>query len=241
MNLGTRAPKQAPPLPSPSVRRRAPRSARNSRRASRPISRVVQPSGVAIRPIQLASLHLDQVALPSPPDFSQFVKAPNHNPEPVPHPPSRRHISAPSLDLHYPFATRAAPSAVVDPRFRPEQETRAFDPEPDPRSRFAPSSQARVQAAPRAPASRVAPPFYHKSSRTHTAPASNLAAWKAHFLADRTRRANLQVLPRYTEDQIFVRTGADVARVREHAKDWVEAEVGARASWRATKSDFGEP
>ncbi|KAA0037624.1 hypothetical protein E6C27_scaffold277G002860 [Cucumis melo var. makuwa] len=60
-------------------------------------------------------------------------------------------------------------------------------------------------------------------------------------LAVRIRRANLQVLPRDTEDQIFVPTGAHVARVREHARDWVEAEVGAKASWRATKSDRGEP
>ncbi|KAA0061125.1 hypothetical protein E6C27_scaffold348G00410 [Cucumis melo var. makuwa] len=57
----------------------------------------------------------------------------------------------------------------------------------------------------------------------------------------RTRRANLQVLPRDIEDQIFVLTGAHVARVRERARDWVEAEVGAKASWRATRSDRGEP
>ncbi|KAA0025810.1 hypothetical protein E6C27_scaffold34G00620 [Cucumis melo var. makuwa] len=60
-------------------------------------------------------------------------------------------------------------------------------------------------------------------------------------LAVRTRRVNLQVLPRDTEDQIFVPTGAHVARVRERARDWVEAEVGAKASWRATISDRGEP
>ncbi|KAA0031893.1 hypothetical protein E6C27_scaffold218G00100 [Cucumis melo var. makuwa] len=50
-----------------------------------------------------------------------------------------------------------------------------------------------------------------------------------------------RVLPRDTEDQIFVPTGAHVARVRERARDWVEAEVGAKASWRATRSDRGEP
>ncbi|TYK29015.1 hypothetical protein E5676_scaffold120G001260 [Cucumis melo var. makuwa] len=44
-----------------------------------------------------------------------------------------------------------------------------------------------------------------------------------------------------TEDRIFVPTGAHVARVRERARDWVEAEVGAKASWRATRSDRGEP
>ncbi|TYK27732.1 hypothetical protein E5676_scaffold225G00820 [Cucumis melo var. makuwa] len=49
------------------------------------------------------------------------------------------------------------------------------------------------------------------------------------------------MLPQDTEDQIFVPTGAHVARVRERARDWVEAEVGAKASWRATRSDRGEP
>ncbi|TYK03436.1 hypothetical protein E5676_scaffold121G00390 [Cucumis melo var. makuwa] len=68
----------------------------------------------------------------------------------------------------------------------------------------------------------------------------------------RTRRANLQddamcmyvmvrVLPWDTDDQIFVPTRAHVARVRERARDWVEVEVGAKASWRATRSDRGEP
>ncbi|KAA0058931.1 pol protein [Cucumis melo var. makuwa] len=37
------------------------------------------------------------------------------------------------------------------------------------------------------------------------------------------------------EDQIFIPTGAHVARVRERARDWVEAEVEAKASWRATR------
>ncbi|KAA0032073.1 hypothetical protein E6C27_scaffold223G00400 [Cucumis melo var. makuwa] len=50
-----------------------------------------------------------------------------------------------------------------------------------------------------------------------------------------------KVFPRDTEDQIFVPTGAHVARVRERARDWVEAEVGAKASRRATRSDRGEP
>ncbi|TYK02209.1 gag/pol protein [Cucumis melo var. makuwa] len=61
------------------------------------------------------------------------------------------------------------------------------------------------------------------------------------FLTFRTRQPNLQVLPRDTEDQIFVPTGAHVARVRERARDWVEAEARAKASWRATRSDRGEP
>ncbi|KAA0049955.1 hypothetical protein E6C27_scaffold13G001190 [Cucumis melo var. makuwa] len=44
-----------------------------------------------------------------------------------------------------------------------------------------------------------------------------------------------------TEDQSYVPTGAHVARVRERARDWVEGEVRAKASWRATRSDRGEP
>uniref|UniRef100_A0A9I9E9N4 Uncharacterized protein n=1 Tax=Cucumis melo TaxID=3656 RepID=A0A9I9E9N4_CUCME len=39
----------------------------------------------------------------------------------------------------------------------------------------------------------------------------------------------------------FVPTGSHVARVRERASSWVEAEVRARASWQATRSDRGEP
>ncbi|TYK29811.1 hypothetical protein E5676_scaffold208G00360 [Cucumis melo var. makuwa] len=39
----------------------------------------------------------------------------------------------------------------------------------------------------------------------------------------------------------FVPTGAHVARVRERANYWVGAKVRARASWRATRSDHGEP
>ncbi|TYJ97080.1 hypothetical protein E5676_scaffold23G00020 [Cucumis melo var. makuwa] len=48
-------------------------------------------------------------------------------------------------------------------------------------------------------------------------------------------------VPRDTEDQSYVPTGAHVARVRERARDWVEAEARAKASWRATRSDRGEP
>ncbi|KAA0067058.1 pol protein [Cucumis melo var. makuwa] len=43
-------------------------------------------------------------------------------------------------------------------------------------------------------------------------------------------------VPRDTEDQSYVPTGAHVARVRERARDWVEDEARARASWRATRS-----
>ncbi|KAA0047850.1 hypothetical protein E6C27_scaffold133G001150 [Cucumis melo var. makuwa] len=48
-------------------------------------------------------------------------------------------------------------------------------------------------------------------------------------------------VPRGTEDQSYVPTGAHVARVRERARDWVEDEARARASWRATRSDRGGP
>ncbi|KAA0036536.1 importin subunit alpha-like [Cucumis melo var. makuwa] len=48
-------------------------------------------------------------------------------------------------------------------------------------------------------------------------------------------------VPRGTEDQSYVPTGSHVARVRERARDWVEDEARAKASWRATRSDRGEP
>ncbi|KAA0051557.1 hypothetical protein E5676_scaffold101G00170 [Cucumis melo var. makuwa] len=48
-------------------------------------------------------------------------------------------------------------------------------------------------------------------------------------------------VPWDTEDQSYVLTGAHVARVRERVRDWVEDEVRAKASWRATRSDRGEP
>ncbi|KAA0026011.1 hypothetical protein E6C27_scaffold34G003360 [Cucumis melo var. makuwa] len=48
-------------------------------------------------------------------------------------------------------------------------------------------------------------------------------------------------VPQGTEDQSYVPTGAHVARVRERARDWVEDEARAKASWRATRSDRGEP
>ncbi|KAA0040645.1 hypothetical protein E6C27_scaffold555G00070 [Cucumis melo var. makuwa] len=47
-------------------------------------------------------------------------------------------------------------------------------------------------------------------------------------------------VPQGTEDQSYVPTGAHVARVRERARDWVEDEARAKASWRATRSDRGE-
>ncbi|KAA0053140.1 hypothetical protein E5676_scaffold767G00530 [Cucumis melo var. makuwa] len=47
-------------------------------------------------------------------------------------------------------------------------------------------------------------------------------------------------VPRDTEDQSYAPTGAHVARVRERARDWVEDEARARASWRATRSETVE-
>ncbi|KAA0052882.1 hypothetical protein E6C27_scaffold1184G00180 [Cucumis melo var. makuwa] len=47
-------------------------------------------------------------------------------------------------------------------------------------------------------------------------------------------------VPRGTEDQSYVPTGAHVARVRERARDWVEDEARARASWRTTRSETVE-
>ncbi|KAA0054798.1 hypothetical protein E6C27_scaffold437G00830 [Cucumis melo var. makuwa] len=46
-------------------------------------------------------------------------------------------------------------------------------------------------------------------------------------------------VPRGTEDQSYVPTAAHVARVWERARVWDEAR--AKASWRAIRSDRGEP
>ncbi|KAA0035190.1 gag/pol protein [Cucumis melo var. makuwa] len=81
--------------------------------------------------------------------------------------------------------------------------------------------------------------FFSRSSSVATS--TDLRRLGKRVVTVRTRPADLQVLPRDTEDQIFVPTGAHVARVRERARDWVEAEVGAKASWRATRSDRGKP
>ncbi|KAA0042131.1 hypothetical protein E5676_scaffold306G004060 [Cucumis melo var. makuwa] len=47
-------------------------------------------------------------------------------------------------------------------------------------------------------------------------------------------------VPRDTEDQSYAPMGAHVARVRKRARDWVEDEPRARASWRATRSETVE-
>ncbi|KAA0060090.1 hypothetical protein E6C27_scaffold39G00040 [Cucumis melo var. makuwa] len=63
----------------------------------------------------------------------------------------------------------------------------------------------------------------------------------------------LSVSSGYTTDQIvlgvplgspktsYVPPGSHVARVRKRASSWAGAEVRAKASWRATRSDRGEP
>ncbi|TYK09566.1 ty3-gypsy retrotransposon protein [Cucumis melo var. makuwa] len=122
-------------------------------------------------------------------------------------------------------------------------------------------SRAYVRREPRLSVSRAAPPFGCKPEPSQfLTPLDDLTMsvgflqyglkhynldlgtsllGKHTYLAVRTRRVNLQVLPWDTEDQIFVPTGAHVARVWERARDWVEADVEAKASWRAIRSNRG--
>ncbi|TYJ97081.1 hypothetical protein E5676_scaffold23G00040 [Cucumis melo var. makuwa] len=70
---------------------------------------------------------------------------------------------------------------------------------------------------------------------------------------DRSHPDSLSVSSEYTTDQFvlgvplglpktsYVPPRSHVARVRERASSWVEAEIRAKASWRATRSDRGEP
>ncbi|KAA0032135.1 hypothetical protein E5676_scaffold186G00130 [Cucumis melo var. makuwa] len=70
---------------------------------------------------------------------------------------------------------------------------------------------------------------------------------------DRSQPDCLSVSSGYTTDQFvlsvplgspktsYVPPGSHVARVRERASSWAKAEVRAKASWRATRSDRGEP
>ncbi|TYK11908.1 hypothetical protein E5676_scaffold177G00740 [Cucumis melo var. makuwa] len=63
----------------------------------------------------------------------------------------------------------------------------------------------------------------------------------------------LSVSFKYTTDQFvlsvplgspkisYVPPGSHVARVWKRASSWAEAEVRAKASWRMTRSDCGEP
>ncbi|TYJ96768.1 putative mitochondrial protein [Cucumis melo var. makuwa] len=96
----------------------------------------------------------------------------------------------------------------------------------------------------------------------------DLAAWKAHFLAVRTRRANLQpirIVPTWVSFEITTYLGLrgptgrqsnmDIDMIRVIRRDprslivlvlppgslQTKAEVGAKASWRATRSDRVEP
>ncbi|KAA0067152.1 hypothetical protein E5676_scaffold1567G00040 [Cucumis melo var. makuwa] len=70
---------------------------------------------------------------------------------------------------------------------------------------------------------------------------------------DRSQLNCLNISSEYTTDQFFlvvplgspktcyVPPGSHVARVRERASSWAEAEVRAKASWQMTRSDRGEP
>ncbi|TYK23822.1 hypothetical protein E5676_scaffold162G00230 [Cucumis melo var. makuwa] len=70
---------------------------------------------------------------------------------------------------------------------------------------------------------------------------------------DRSQPDCLSVSFGYTTDQIvlgdplgspktsYVHPRSHVARVRERVSSWAEAEVRAKASWRATRSGCGEP
>ncbi|KAA0036858.1 hypothetical protein E5676_scaffold110G002340 [Cucumis melo var. makuwa] len=70
---------------------------------------------------------------------------------------------------------------------------------------------------------------------------------------DRSQHDCLSISSGYTTDQFvlgvplgspktsYVPPGSHVAHVRERASSWAEVEVRAKASWRATRSDRGEP
>ncbi|TYJ97467.1 hypothetical protein E5676_scaffold598G00250 [Cucumis melo var. makuwa] len=70
---------------------------------------------------------------------------------------------------------------------------------------------------------------------------------------DRWQSDCLSVSSEYTIDQIvlgvplgspktsYVPPGSHVPRVWERVSSWARAEVRAKASWRATKNDRGEP
>ncbi|TYK04343.1 hypothetical protein E5676_scaffold675G00060 [Cucumis melo var. makuwa] len=103
------------------------------------------------------------------------------------------------------FGTRAAPPAAAVPHFRPEQETRAFDSEPDPRSRAAPTCEpharsfctepSRASLLPQAqaepvPASTAEPPSLGLKHCNLDLGTSLLG--KHTCLAVRTRQVNLQ-------------------------------------------------
>ncbi|KAA0032615.1 hypothetical protein E6C27_scaffold658G00010 [Cucumis melo var. makuwa] len=69
----------------------------------------------------------------------------------------------------------------------------------------------------------------------------------------RRDRSQPSVSSGYTTDQFilsvplgspktsYVPPRSHVARVRERASSWSEAEIRAKASWRVTRSDRGEP
>ncbi|KAA0046146.1 hypothetical protein E6C27_scaffold157G00890 [Cucumis melo var. makuwa] len=59
--------------------------------------------------------------------------------------------------------------------------------------------------------------------------------------SDRTANQIVLGVPLGSPKTNYVPPRSHVARVRERASSWVEAEVRAKASWRATRSDRGEP
>ncbi|KAA0045254.1 Ulp1-like peptidase [Cucumis melo var. makuwa] len=132
--------------------------------------------------------------------------------------------SRPSPHARRAFITSRA-ARPREPRLLPKPSRRLFQAEP-------------IPACPAEPSSPFEPPnfwSFPQVSVEHLGPI-DLERW-----ISSARTQALQPRPRDIEDQIFVPTGVHVARVRERARDWVEAEVGARASWRATRSDRVEP
>ncbi|KAA0067729.1 hypothetical protein E6C27_scaffold352G00470 [Cucumis melo var. makuwa] len=115
------------------------------------------------RPALLADLfrHPPRPSQTPPPRGSPVVAAPVTPPSSVASPePS-------SLERN------AATCNAAEPHSRPEQRRRAFDPEPDSRSRFVSPLDPNVK--PQRAHPQVVPPFYRKLSRTRTAPVPELS------------------------------------------------------------------
>ncbi|TYK22643.1 hypothetical protein E5676_scaffold195G00770 [Cucumis melo var. makuwa] len=122
----------------------------------------------------------------------------------------------------------AKPSCVFSPAsLRPNSQAASLHrvvlrPDPHAASLHAPDPQATPLCAPLRPTSRARPDCLNVSSGFGT-DQYVLGAPPGHRRPD------------------SVPTGAHVARVRKRASFWVKAGVRARASWRATRSDRGEP
>ncbi|KAA0048724.1 hypothetical protein E6C27_scaffold43G00180 [Cucumis melo var. makuwa] len=243
-----------PPPPSSDHHRRSTVAGHPSRHPlSQPRQRAVQvelsrakrqptPASARRSRICLADLQLEAASLLFNP--SQSSRAP---PLPPPEPEDatrvRKFAVARSYPTRVPAATR--PASIVRP---PAPCPRAAPSQVEPR---APNSQAK----PRLPsaASRVEPPNRFLSHLNLCLSPRFLGAgwtswcWSVGFLDLNGVNATLILGPSVlgiplgiTKDQLVL-TGACVARVRGRASYGVKAEVGARASWRATRSDRGEP